>query len=661
MSDESESASSGDGLSRRRLLIAAATGAAGVASARVFGRAHGRSLKSAAPTPRGSRERATPSPSESVLADQSRRWSDDRTWRGHRPGPNDVATIDGPVLLDVDASVAGVEITPSGSLIFDPGSSRTLQSRQNVVVRGTLAMRPSGDRIVHRLLITGANEEQSVGGGMDVLETDIGLWLVGGGTLKAIGTAKLAWARAKGTVASGARTLTLDADPVGWRSGDEIAILPTLPPSNRGHHAAYDIATIRSVQGRSVSLTGAVRYGHPSVRVGTLLYGAEVLNLTRNVRIEGRPGRRIHVFAHAGQRQDIRWTEIRYAGPRHGPGEPVKGRYGLHFHVEADTTRRSLVEGVVVRDAGNHAFVPHHSNGITFRDCIAHNVMEEAYWWDPGEGNGSHDVVYERCVASLVRTDPDDRGFRLGAFWLGHGTGNIARGCVAAGVSGSKSSSGFVWPENPVGGGGGIKAGPNDEGGVWTFNGCVAHNNRVNGIFVWQNNQRHTLIDDFTGYYNGNAGVEHGAYENVYRYQNSRLYGNGAAALILHAVAGKGAPSLGFAGVTLDGAGLNDYLVRFEKHSLEAAQPTTFRDCMFRGSRRAAIAILEPVRNPDVLDLIDCTFDGNELWIASGVLPTTLVRFEDPAHGSIAVRRADQQGTYRAAWNARVTSISPFA
>ena len=111
-----------------------------------------------------------------------------------------------------------------------------------------------------------------------------------------------------------------------------------------------------------------------------------------------------------------------------------------------NASRGSLVEGCVVREAGHHAFVPHASHGVTFRDCVAHDTMSSAYWWDPGAGNATRDAVLDRCVASNVHTDGTD--FRLSAFWLGQGEGNVAIGCVAVGVLGNKNASGFQWPED---------------------------------------------------------------------------------------------------------------------------------------------------------------------------------------------------------------------
>src|SRR3989338_10373715 len=61
----------------------------------------------------------------------------------------------------------------------------------------------------------------------------------------------------------------------------------------------------------------------------------------------------------------------------------VLGRYALHFHMSGENNRGVVVEGVVARDIGSHAFVPHASHGITFRDTLSYNTAETPYWWDP--------------------------------------------------------------------------------------------------------------------------------------------------------------------------------------------------------------------------------------------------------------------------------------
>jgi hypothetical protein len=649
-------------LSRRQFVLLGAglgvAGVGGVAAAR-YGlpweeTAGGATTTTVAPPPQVAASSTTAPPPSRVPAGWSR-WSDRRSWSRGVPGPGQTAVVTRPIFLDVDAEVAGVAVMPGGQLMFDPGASRRLASRGNMVVRGRLVMRPSQAAVSHRLVFTGARERSFVGGGMDVVARDTGLWVMEAGRLDIAGTPKLAWTRAAGALEAGATRITLQAAPAGWRPGDELAVTPTTSPARDGNTDDYDLVTVKAVSGRTVTLSAPLGRDHPAVRVAAgRTFTAEILNLTRNVRIEGTPRGRAHVFVRSSRPQSIRQAAIRHMGPRKPAdefSEFVLGRYALHLHMCGNGSKGSLVEGVVIRDAGSHAFVPHLSNGITFRDCISHDTYEDAYWWDDPpdtrtKGDPSHDILYDRCVASLVRHDPPYRGYRLTGFFIGRGNGNVARDCVAVGVQGATDASGFEWPEGSE--------------GVWKFTGCVAHNNAEHGIFTWQNTGLVHVISDYVGYHNTEAGISHGAYQNPYVYRDSVLYGNGYAAVAVHATA-SGKP-LSFTNLVCDGAGLSDYLVVAERHEprLEVGAPTSFSGCSFRGARKAAFGFTydgeDGPSNTELFSVSGCRFQGNEFWLAGGIQPASQIAVSDPVLGSLLLRRADQPGRLVPEWNAKVTS-----
>ena len=273
----------------------------------------------------------------------------------------------------------GYTIKPGHVVEFDPGKSTTVEASGNILVYGTLRMRPRSDGITHTLRFVNIHEGAFVGGGMDPIPSDVGLWVMKAGKLEAKGARKVPWMRAE-AVSAGATELHLSSDPTGWRKGDEVAITPTLPPTDPAF-ATSEVARIQSVQGRTVVLASAVSYAHPSVSGPLGEFGPEILNVTRNVRIEGTPGGRSHMFLRPNRPQTISNVAVRYMGPRKN-GHSVLGRYGIHFHMAEDGTRGSTLTGVVVRDCNSHAFVPHFSFGITFRECISFNTVSDAYWWD---------------------------------------------------------------------------------------------------------------------------------------------------------------------------------------------------------------------------------------------------------------------------------------
>ena len=473
-------------------------------------------------------------------------------------------------------------------------------------------MKPASLAIVHRILFEDVNESSFVGGGLEVVPGDVGLW-VRDGQLDLQGTPKTAWTRLAGGISSGTSTITLEAAPVNWSAGDDISIVPTEPPSVGDRSwEDFDLRALASISGASATLSSATTRAHPMVNG---LWRAEVLNLTRNVRIEGSgngsasptANHRAHIWIRSDKPQIINHVAIRYMGPRKigedNPTESILGRYALHFHHSMDGSRGSVVRGTVIRDAGSHAFATHMSHGVTLQDAISYNTWDEAYWWDPGDE--SHDIVYDRCVAALVRYDPAYRGYGLTGFSINQGLRNVIRDSVAVGVQGNIDAAGFNWPE------GAIESHNGD--GVWNFSkGNIAHNNKVDGIFAWQNDVEPHVIADYLAYHNGEAGIDHGAYANGYHYENSVLYGNGEMALHLKAVSPGPNEETGvlvnlrFDNMLFDGGGQGPDLILSDDHNADGTGYATFiRNSIFRNATNA-VHFREGERG-DWLDIELCT------------------------------------------------------
>ena len=529
-------------------------------------------------------------------------WSDPATWKGRVPGKKDIAVIRRTVVLDKNVRVAGVVIRPGGRLVFHPRRSVRLTTTGNVVVEGRLIMRPKKPGHTHRITFGGVDEAAFKGGGKKVLGSDVGLWVMGHGKLTINGSPKLAWTRVADPVVGGSTSITLQEDPVGWLPGDVVLIAPTVSPSV-GNHMSFDSATIGTISGRTVMLSSPLTFDHPSVQLGTgQLFASEVLNLTRNVVIEGTKGGRAHVFIHSHRPQSIRHAEMRYLGPQQANDE-ILGRYPLHFHQCGNASRGSTVEGVVVRESGAHAFVPHSSHGITMRDCIAHRIVGAAYWWDPQDV--TNDLIWERCAAMDIRAG--EGGFtRLTAFMLGEGEGLMAQGCVAVGVIGGKNSSGFIWPKDGV--------------DVWTFIDNIAHN-CMNGAFAWQNGPESHPIQGFVAYRNEKYGFHQGGYRNSYLYRNITLHENGSGGLNLQAVP----PSTGIE--------ISDSLIKgdaplivTQDHNEKVAPQRAYvvRRCVLESN--GTKLLIQGEGQPDQVELHDSGVVGADVEIAPGAMPGTVVR-----------------------------------
>ena len=375
---------------------------------------------------------------------------------------------------------------PAGEVwTFDPTKNTTVEVEANVVVYGVLEMRPN-DGVKHTLRFNNVDESKFVGGGMELIDDDTGLWVLGDGKLDAYGEKKVGWDRT--------------GNDATWKSTDELIVTPVNP----GDYTFKSFTKGSSVPQLDASVPKA-----------------EVMNMTRSVNIEGTPDGYSHVMFMSTQPQTIKYTALRYMGI-----DTILGRYPLHFHFMGEASRGSLIEGTVVRDSKDHAYVAHASHGVTFRDTVAYNITDDAYWWDPVKGTGSdinatNDIVYDHAIVANVFPDPD-HPYNLSGFSLSAGEGGVVKNSVGVGILGSENGSAFAWPANDV--------------QVWAFSeGNVAHNNKKNGITVWQNTGPRHDVSNFVAYSNG-VGIDHGAYSNNYFYTNIYLYKNGTGAQ-LHASA----------------------------------------------------------------------------------------------------------------------------
>ena len=474
-----------------------------------------------------------------------------------------------------------------------------VETDANVLVKGTLKMRPGST-----LRFVGVNEAAYVGGGMEPRASDGGLWGMDAGRLDIQGTRKVSWNRT--------------GDDATWRATDELLVTPTATSDFTGF-APF-------VKGNPV----------PSVYdpVSGETWFAEVFNITRDVVIEGTQNGRAHVLIRSTSPQTIKYARFEWLGPQQGSGtkrDGVLGRYPVHFHHCMNGSRGSEVIGNVVMNSGHRAFVPHVSHGILMHDNIAYNIHEDAFWYDRLEG--PNDVTWSHNLVAKVTTIPSYRGYRLAAFWLGSGVGNTAVNNVAVGVQGNKNATGYVWPEIPHA----VFDGGN---AVWEFAGNVAHNNKVNGIFTWQNTDAIHVITDFVAYRNGRAGIEHGAYiTNGYRYgPDIRLHDNGTAGIIVHAAAGDNgqaeADGYGhrYAEVTISGAG--DGIVT-HRHNLPTQIATLFKDIVIGVSGTPfVIDNANQSGNPGLYDLVRVTKpDGTSLTPSDieirSVIPGTILRLQE--------------------------------
>ncbi|RZK47209.1 MAG: hypothetical protein EOO94_01170 [Pedobacter sp.] len=367
------------------------------------------------------------------------------------------------------------------------------------------------------------------------------------------------------------------------------------------------------------------------------MWTAEVGNLSRNVNVEGTEGGRAHMFIRSSKPQSVYYLRGKHLGPRRKQSNSAKkllvtGRYGLHFHHCYFGSEGSVVEGCVLTDLGNRAFVPHVSHGVTMNHNIVYRGMEASFWWDFQEV--SHDCLWDGNLTAYMRWNGVDNGFR--GMEMNMGDGNIARNNVVvfAHAKNPHHQGAYVWNA--------------DSEGVWIFENNMSHSNRT-GIFVWQNTgNNHTIVNYES--YNDFVGIFHGAYINSYTYTGGYLYN---ALLTVKATSGN-ASGVRFEKMTFDGANKHAFVAElFPSPVTSGADYNAFRECTFKNYKDVALSVNTFLLSDENArkhgSLIKCNFTGKMVGFTKASLYNSKV-FIQPATGNCSV--VSQAGT---------SKIEPFA
>ena len=215
------------------------------------------------------------------------------------------------------------------------------------------------------------------------------------------------WSLLASTVQSGARELSLmhDAEQMGWRAGDRLAVAPTARQSS-GNSQSF---VIESVSGNTVrlaadSLPGAADATDQRYR-GEGRMRAEVVNLARSIVVTGDDFRHeecgqgectcrnsathctlgLHTIMHGEGILKMSHARVEKCGQR-----GIRGRYCVHMHFLGQCPD-CLVHGNAVESSQQRGVIVHETHLSTVSENVLYNVRGANYYLE--DGNEMHNTL----------------------------------------------------------------------------------------------------------------------------------------------------------------------------------------------------------------------------------------------------------------------------
>lgn len=285
------------------------------------------------------------------------------------------------------------------------------------------------------------------------------------GNMKLHGIVKNKMTRLTQTAQAGQQTIQVESAQT-WAVGDEVAIASTS-----FNPAESESAKIQSISGTTITLNRGLSYmhwgsspenfSHSSGRTFTLDQRAEVVNLTRNIKIEAydklsdgtdanqlnpdqetsEPGG--HVMVHqsgSAQVSSVEFYKMGQAG--------IMARYPFHWHRIGNTSGQYIMNSSI-HNSFQRCITVHATNNTTVENNVCYNFRGHGYFLEDGVETGTviknNIGVWARLphtskilLASDDRSQSTDLRFpATSVFWISHPQntviGNIAAGSMGTG------------------------------------------------------------------------------------------------------------------------------------------------------------------------------------------------------------------------------------
>lgn len=570
---------------------------------------------------------------------------DESVWAGVTPDATTNLLVPAGVSLvaDCDLVARTLTIDEGGALTASRTQSSSITLHGNLVLCGDLDYGTVDDRIpagtTAEIIFTGMHDDDYVGTvsaavydpeiiapadtPMSVIESDIGLWVMGAGRLRAAGQRKSAWSTLLDGAGAGDASFVVD-DASGWEVGDRVALTPTAVLASGANFASeFDEGTVSAVAGGSVTLQTAPIYEHAGC--AECMRRGEAANLTRNVVIRSLDDTaHAHIMIAQRALAQLDSVELRWLGPEKCGG-PDR-RAPLWFHQQTDAAADSFVRHVSIWGGQHHSLIVEKSNGIEISDVVGYDSYDDGFLltYDftacatrclDREAAAPKNIVLDHVLAARIGVGLREEGcvrisHRMAGIDAVGGEGSGVRNSVAVGVGLEgigEDISGFRWGEGGTGR-------PMD----FTFASNVAHNIHGNGVLLWQNGQEQQRPYTDNAFWSVSArGMHWGAYDNAYQFDRTIVVDAGGASVGVKAI--PTVDRVRMVGATVDDMQVLAYVFVQERVAV-------FRDITFTGARPIGVSQIHEActmgdeTNPDDTDCI-------RVWL----------RFENPVfpHGVV--------------------------
>ena len=315
--------------------------------------------------------------SASAIAQQAggSRWSDAATWPGGQvPGAGEAVTISEGMDVVLDVSPPALRsLNIEGKLSFSNDLDLELTTEW-ITLTGELQIGTEANPHTSNATITFTDnvpgEDLMAGMG------DRGI-LVSGGILNLHGDRTHTWTKLSETAEAGSDEIeVLDASE--WRVGDQIVLASTDFESRQAEKR-----TITAIRRDTITLDEPLEYMHYGEITFDVDQRGEVVNLTRNIRIQASEDAIEsyvggHIMAMPGSQMYVEGVELTRMGQN-----LTLARYPIHWHMVGDV-QGQYIRNAAIHDTYNRCITVHGTNYLRVENNVTYNTVGHCYFLEDG-------------------------------------------------------------------------------------------------------------------------------------------------------------------------------------------------------------------------------------------------------------------------------------